>query len=110
MEEAAPQSILLTIKEVDEENESVCDGGDSTILQVKVEIPELILGDLSTATVNRQQAMDSLEMEEWRKGRRKKKCKMASPNDKLVVEARIFHKRNVREDGEVKKYKCRVVT
>ena len=85
VEEAAPQSILLTIKEVDEESESVCDGGDSMFLQVKVEIQELIVGGLSTATVNQQQAMDSLEMEVWRKARRTKKCKMSSPNGKLVV-------------------------
>ena len=31
--------------EGDEENASVCDGGDSIILQVKMEIPELIVRD-----------------------------------------------------------------
>ena len=65
---------------------------------------------MSTRTVNRQQAMDSLEIEEWRKARRKKKYKMARPNDKLVVGARMLHKGNMREDDEVEKDKCRLVT
>ena len=42
------------------------------------------------ATVNRQQAMNTLEMEKWRKVRRKKKCKLARPNNRLLVEARVI--------------------
>ena len=45
-----------------------------------------------TGAVNRQQAVNALEMEEWRKGRRKK-CKVAPLNDKLVVGARVIYKR-----------------
>ena len=63
-----------------------------------------------TRTDNLQQAMESPEMEEWRKARRKKKCKMTRPNDKLVVGARMLCKRNMREAGEVEKYKCGFVT
>ena len=62
-----------------------------------------------TETVNRQKAMNGLEMEEWWKVRRKKKCKGARPNDKLVVRARMTCKRKIKED-EVEKYKCRLVT
>ena len=38
--------------------------------------------------------MNALEMEEWRKVQ-KKKCKVARPNDKLVVEARVIYNRNI---------------
>ena len=61
-----------------------------------------------TEIVNRQQAMNALEMDEWRKVRRKKKCKMARPNGKLVVGARMINKRKMK-DGEVDTYKCRPV-
>ena len=37
-----------------------------------------------------KQAMNALEMEEWRKVGRTKKCKMARPNDKLVAGARMI--------------------
>ena len=46
-----------------------------------------------TRTINWQQAMNALEMEEWRKVWRKKKCKATRPNDKLVVGARMIYKR-----------------
>ena len=62
-----------------------------------------------TGTVNRQQAMNALEMEEWRKIQRKKKYKMARPNGKLVVRARMIYKINMK-DGEVENYECRLVT
>ena len=45
-----------------------------------------------TGAVNRQQAMDALELEDSRKVR-KKKCDVARPNDKLVVGARVLHNR-----------------
>ena len=60
-------------------------------------------------TENRQQSMDSPEMEEWRKARRKWKCKVARPNDKLVVGNKMPYKKKIRQDGEVEKYKCRLV-
>ena len=53
--------------------------------------------------------MNALEMGEWRKVRRKKKYKVARPNDKLVVAARVIYKRKMK-DGEVKKCRCRFVT
>ena len=59
--------------------------------------------------VNRQQAMNALEIEEWRKVRRKKKCKMARPNGKLMVGVRMIYKKEMK-DREVEKYKCRHVT
>ena len=52
--------------------------------------------------------MNALEMGEWMKVQRKKKCKVARPNDKLVVEARVIYEGKMK-DGEVKKYKCRLV-
>ena len=62
----------------------------------------------ATLAVNRQQAMNALENEDWKKVRRKKKCKMARPSDKLVVGARVVYKRNMK-DGEVERYRCRPV-
>ena len=43
-----------------------------------------------TGAVNRQQAMNTPEMEEGRNVW-KKKCKVARPNDKLVVRARVIY-------------------
>ena len=57
-----------------------------------------------TGAVNRQKATNALEMEAWRKVRRKKKWKVARPNDKLVVGARMIYKKK-RNDCEVEK--CR---
>ena len=54
-----------------------------------------------TGAVNRQKTMNALEMEEWRKVRRKK-WKVARLNDKLVVRARMIYKRKMK-DGEVEK-------
>ena len=59
-----------------------------------------------TGAVNWQKTMNALEMEEWRKVRRKK-WKVARPNDKLVVRARIIYKTKMK-DGEVEKYRCRL--
>ena len=60
-----------------------------------------------TGAVNRQKAMNALEMEEWRKVRRKKKWKVARPNYKLVVGARMIYKKMVK-DCEVEKYRCQL--
>ena len=62
----------------------------------------------ATGAINRQQAMDALEMGEWREVWRKKKCKVVRPNYKLVIGARVIYKRNVK-DGEFDKYRCRLV-
>ena len=59
-----------------------------------------------TGAVNWQKTMNALEMEEWRKVR-SKKWKVARPNDKLVVRARIIYKTKMK-DGEVEKYRCRL--
>ena len=56
--------------------------------------------------VNRQKTMNALEMEEWRKVRRKK-WKVARPNGKLVVRSRMFYKTKMK-DSEVEKYRCRL--
>ena len=58
-----------------------------------------------TEAVNRQQAINALEMKERGKVRRKKKCTVARPNDKLVVGARVIYKRKMK-DGKVEKYGC----
>ena len=60
-----------------------------------------------TRAVNRQKVMNTLEMEEWRKVWGNKKLKVARPNDKLVVGARIIYKRKMK-DGEVEKCKYRL--
>ena len=62
-------------------------------------------GGYVTGTENRQQAMNSLEMEEWRKTRTKKKCEKARPNDKVLVGARMIYK-NMRKDGGMARSKC----
>ena len=65
VEGAVLQFFLPTIKEFDEEGNkesvSVYDGGGTMALQVKVNIPELIAGDMPPKPKNRQQAMDSPE-------------------------------------------------
>ena len=59
-----------------------------------------------TGAVNRQKTMNALEMEKWRKVRRKK-WKVARPNDKIVVRSRMIYKTKMK-DGEVEKYRCRL--
>ena len=112
MEGAAPQSFLPTIEESDvegdDESVSMCNGGDSRIFAEEGGDTDIDSERHATGTVNRQQAMNVLEMEERRKVRRKKKCEMARPNDKLVVGARMIYNRKM-EDIEVEKYKCRLV-
>ena len=62
-----------------------------------------------TGTVSRQQAMNALKMEEWRKAWKNNKYEMARPNGNLVVGARMVYKRKMK-DGKAEKYKCRLVT
>ena len=53
--------------------------------------------------------MNVLGMEEWRKVRRNNKWKVARPNDKLAVGARVvFNKKKVGQDREVEKHRCRL--
>ena len=59
-----------------------------------------------TGAVNRQKTTNALQMEEWRKVRRKK-WKVARPNDKLMVRSRMIYKTKMK-DGEVEKYRCRL--
>ena len=66
-------------------------------------------GGHATGTEYRQQSRDSLEKETGRKARRKWKCKVVTPNDKLVAGTKMLYKRNIKQDGEVKKYKRRTV-
>ena len=67
---------------------------------------------------NRRQAMESLEWDEWRKAEETEmlemveKCvykQVARPKDKLVVGTKVLYKRKIVQDGEVEKYKCRLV-
>ena len=60
----------------------------------------------ATGAVNRQKTMNALEIKAWRKVRRKK-WKVALPNDKLVVRTRMIYKRKMK-DGEAEKYRCRL--
>ena len=53
--------------------------------------------------------MSALEMGEWRKVRRKKKCKVARPNGKLMVVACVIYKIRMK-NGDVEKYIRRLVT
>lgn len=52
-----------------------------------------------TGAVNRQKTMNVLEMEEWRKVRRNKKCIVARRNDKLVIGARVTYKIKIKGNG-----------
>ena len=52
-----------------------------------------------TGAVNRQQAMNAPEMEEWRNVR-KKKYMVVRPNDKLVVGARVIYNRKILDRTE----------
>ena len=60
-----------------------------------------------TGAVNWQKAMNALEMEEWRKVWRKKKCMVARRNGKHVIGARVVYKRK-NKGSEVEKYGCRL--
>ena len=59
-----------------------------------------------TRAINRQQMMNALEMEKWRKVW-KKKCKLARSNDKLVIGVRVVYNRKIL--GRTKRSKSRDV-
>ena len=88
------------------------------VLQMKVDIPDPIVGDMRPEPNTRQQAMNSPEWEEWQKARKVEKHSMGEicvykqvdrPKGKLVVGNKMYCKRKIRQDGEVEKYKCRLV-
>ena len=90
VKEAAAQSFPPTNEEGDEKSVSVCDGGGGDDFageggDTGADSEGHVIG-----AVNRQQAMNALEMEEWRKIGRTKKCKVARPNDKLVARGRVI--------------------
>ena len=61
-----------------------------------------------TGAVNRQQAMNALEKWRVEKSSEIEEMQGGRPNDKHVVGARVIYKRNMK-DGEVEKYRCRLV-
>ena len=60
-----------------------------------------------TGAVNRQQAMNALEMKEWKKVRGKNKYKVARLNDKFAVGTKMLSKKKNGQDGEVENI-CRL--
>ena len=97
VEEAGPQSSLPTSEEGDEE--SMCDSGGTCDFLEEGGATGVDSEGHVTGAVNRQQAMNTPDMEKWRKAR-KKKCKVARPNDKLVVGARVIYNRKVLDRTE----------
>ena len=93
-EGAAPQSFLPTNEEGDDESVSMCDGGGTMIFSEEGGAAGTDSEGHVTGAINRQQAMNALKMEEWRKFR-KKKCKVIRPNDKLVIGSRVIHNRKI---------------
>ena len=87
-------------------------------LQVEVEIQQSIAGGMPPEPKNRKQTMHSSEWEEWRKAQEMEMygvvescaCKqVARPKDKLEVGTKNIYKKNIGQDGEVEKYKCRFI-
>ena len=100
------QSSLPTNEEGNEESVSMCNGGGTMFFQRISGATGPDSEGHVTGAANRQKMMNALEMEEWRKVWRKK-WKVARPNDKLVVRARMIYKTKMK-DGEVEKYKSRL--
>ena len=104
VEGAEPQSFLPTIKEVDEEGDeegdeesaSVCNAGGLDGFAAEGGDPGADSRGHATGTETRQQAVDSLEMEEWRKARRKWRCMVARPKGNLVIGTKMLYKTNIR--------------
>ena len=105
-------------EESDEESTLVCDGGGPMALQVKMDIQQSIAGDMPPETKHRKQAIHLPEWEDWRKAEEVEMHGMvedcvyevAQRKDKLVVGTKTIYKENVRQDGEVETYKCRLVS
>ena len=122
VEGEALQCFISMIKEGGEESYeesvSVCDGGGSMVLQMKVDILEPIVEHMPPEPKNRQQAVDSPEWEEWWKAEevemhgKFENCaykQVARPKDKLVVGTKKIYKRKIGQDDEVENYQCRLV-
>ena len=122
VERAALQSLLQAAKGGDEEGEeestSVCDSGGRMALQVKVDIQQSVAGGMPSEPEKQKQAMYSSEWEEWRKVEEVEMHGMVEncvykqvprPKNKLVVGTKMLYKRKIGQDGEVEKYKCRLV-
>ena len=91
----------------------MCDGGGHDVLSEESGATGPDSEGHVTGAVNRQKMMNALEMEEWRKVRRKK-WKVARPNDKLVVRARILLLQDIDEgrrgrEVQMSTYRLRVV-
>ena len=92
------------------EDALACNDGGQMAMQATLDIPE---------PINRRQAMESQEWDEWRKAEETEMLGMvencvykqvARPKDKLVVGTKMLYKRKkIRQDGKVEKYKCRLV-
>ena len=90
MKGTAPHFFLPTNEEGDQKSVSMCVGRGAIIFleeggDIGADSERYVNG-----AVNRQQAMNVLEMEEWTKVRRKKKYEVARPDDTLVVRARVI--------------------
>ena len=86
-----------------------CDDRGQMAMQATLDIPE---------PINRRQAMESPEWDEWRKAEETEilgmveNCvykQVARPKDNLVVGTKMLYKRKIGQDGKVEKYKCRLV-
>ena len=104
---------FLPAIEAEEENgvedALACDDGGQMAMQATLDTPE---------PRNRRQAKESQEWDEWRKAEETEMLGMvencvykqvARPKDKLVVGTKMLYKRKIGQDGEVEKYKCRLV-
>ena len=91
------------------EDALACDDVGQMAMQATLAIPE---------PRNRRQAIESPEWDEWRKAEETEMLEIvencvykevARPKDKLVIGTKMLCKRKIGQDGEVFKYKCRLV-
>ena len=91
------------------ENALACDDGGQMAMQATLDIPK---------PINRRQAMESPEWDEWRKAEETEMLGMvencvykqvARPKDKLVVGTTMLYKRKIGQDGKDDMYKCRLI-
>ena len=102
MEGVALQSFCRQPKQADEERAkesvSVCDGRGPMVLQVKVDKPEPIAGDIHR---NRKTGSRRWTRRDRKIGGKRRKWKwVARPKAKLVVGTKMLYKRNFGQDGE----------
>ena len=109
------EALLCFLPTIEAEEENgvedtlACDDGGQMAMQATLDIPE---------PRNRRQAMESPEWDEWRKAEETEmlgiveNCvykQVARPKDKVVVGTKMLYKRKIGQNGEVEKYKCRLV-